>query len=57
MAKSASKPSFISPFVSDSSKRSAGPFAVYCATLVYTEPRPPYGFQLYTVTQDDLKKE
>jgi len=23
---------------------------------VYTEPRPPYGFQLYTVTQDDLKE-
>jgi len=24
---------------------------------VYTEPRPPYGFQLFTVTHDDLKKE
>ena len=24
---------------------------------VYTEPRPPYGFQLFTVTQDDLKRE
>lgn len=24
---------------------------------VYTEPRPPYGFQLFTVTHEDLKKE